>query len=1113
MVYLSLTQAEHAKMRPWLYIGNTVSELRDDFMFVDGRMEWTRAVPYNEGLLKIMNEAIDNAIDNTMVSDNPTTVIRVKMTATHFTVENNGSHIPCTPMEGREGKLIPEVIFGECLAGSHFDDERNSIGANGLGIKQASIFSDEFTVVCYDPTLKKLFQCTWVDGMDSIARRTLTSCGRPPASTTVVTFKPTLRRFNEAGAAVSLTSLLVLLPWVFTRLAQVASTHPNSKLQLYFNGGTVLKCRDFKSYMKLFPCKHTFYERPDPAVPFEYGISLSSTGQFEHQSFVNCQRTTSDSSSQTKFVTNKVVGVIRDYLLAKHKGSVLGRATVMSRLSVFVNCRVQNARFSSQTKVELITKVNFGVDIDPGRVLGVLKKSGLLAELEKLLHAKGAKELGAAMNGSKRADVSGVEKYDGAIAAGSARSKSCTLFIVEGDSAKTMVTTGMSVIGHTLYGVFPIRGKLLNVRGASDAALKGNVEVVAIMKILGLRFDCTYATETEFRTLRYGTLCILTDADADGHHITGLLINFILYHWPALASKGFLERFVTPVIKVTKGTAHEHFFNEAEYLAWRARTADQAKWFVQHLKGLGTSERADTLGYFKDLPRHTKQFVFSTETTALTDNIFNPKKAVWRKEWLSGEPERRALDYSAASVPVDEFYNAELYTYSRMDIDRSIPCVVDGLKKSQRQALCGALHHFERTGNTIFKVAQLAGVAAAHTKYAHGEISLQDTLVGMAQGFCGSNNLALLTPKGAFGSRMLNGKDAAAARYIFTSLAPATRKLMHPADDAVLDLLVEEGQTVQPRFYVPTVPLLLLNGAHGIGTGFSSKLPCFKLQDVIRLVRASLNGANDTEPMPWYTGYDANELTESDPSKWTFYGKYKRIASNKIEITELPVGVSFVKYKEGVLKRLKENKIIYRAEADHVDENTPRFSIKTIEPLPAAHEDVMRLFQLSSTITRNCMNFLDTHGAVKSYSSIAAIVDDWLEVKLLYAERRRQSMIDALRAQIADLLQRTTFVEAVVDGRLKVLKVPRAQVCADMRDLHAIPDELHEKFLAISLVSLTRERVLDMRAREALLQAKLLALQQQTARGIFQSDLAELEDDNKPPNPKRQKLNVVEKSH
>ena len=144
-------------------------------------------------------------------------------------------------------------------------------------------------------------------------------------------------------------------------------------------------------------------------------------------------------------------------------------------------------------------------------------------------------------------------------------------------------------------------------------------------------------------------------------------------------------------------------------------------------------------------------------------------------------------------------------------------------------------------------------------------------------------------------------------------------------------------------------------------------------------------------------------------------------------------GVSFVKYKQGVLRRLKESKAISAADADHVDENTPRFCVTTTEPLPDAHEEVLRMFHLTSTITRNCMNFLDGHGAVKSYQSVGQIVDDWLEVKLLFTEKRRLSMVDTLRAQIQDLAQRTVFVEAVLDGRLQILRVPRTTVCAERR--------------------------------------------------------------------------------
>lgn len=1084
--YKSLTQIEHVKERPNLYIGSVVPVKRDAFLWdqKENKMVYQEGVPFCEGLVKIMDEAIDNAIDNSIHKEDPTTIIKVALSDREFSVKNDGKHIPIDPMDGKESRLIPHVIFGECLSGSNFNDNRDSIGANGLGIKLANIMSDNFSVVCHDKDKKRTFHCTWIKGMTKIDRYKTVSAKKTPTIVTEVSFKPTLSRFNN-NPELKLKSIVDMTPWIQTRLIQLAATHPNRKLRVYFNG-ELIKVRDFKSYMKTFPSTHTFYANPKP--DFEYGVSVSSTGAYEHQSFVNCQYTPSPNSTHTKYVTNAVVRIIKEYLSNKHRGATLTPSVISSKLNIFVNMRLKNPGFTSQTKIELSSPISaVQYPIEKGYVLGVLKKSGVIKELEDILNNKVINGMAKQLNGSKARNVN-VEKYDSAHASGTKQAKDCTLFIVEGDSAKTMVTTGMSVIGRKFYGVFPIRGKLLNVRGASPTVLKNNKEVQNIMKILGLNFSKKYDTWQDRETLRYGKLCVLTDADVDGHHITGLLINFIMHFWPALAEH-FFVRFVTPIIKVSKGKEAKHFFNLAEFEQWRTGTPQADKFFVQHLKGLGTSERADTIQYFKDLKSHLKTFKFSPNTPQLTDHIFGPKEIPWRKKWLTerGDGDVVPLDYKSPIVPVDDFYNSELYEFSRADIVRSIPSVVDGLKKSQRQALCGSLHHFEKTKNQKFKVAQLSGVVAAHTKYAHGEVSLQDTIVGMAQDFCGSNNMPLFNTQGAFGSRMQSGKDAASARYIYTSLRPYTRELFNKHDDSILKYTMEEGSRVQPDFYVPTVPLLLLNGAHGIGTGFATKLPCFKLEDIVRVVRARINGEMIEEPLPYYNGYSANDLTYREPSKWTFTGKYERIHSRKIAITELPVGLSIEGYKEKVLDRLQEEDCgVKRVLVAHVDENTPRFEIELDREIP--DDKIISMFKLTNSITRNCMYFLDSQGKVKQYKSMVEIVDEWLKVKLEYTEKRRQSQIQANQEHLKDMELKIKFIRAVAEDRIIIAKRTRDNIRSQMQ-AQGIPQSHHEKFLAMSLVSISSERIAALESEAQTVRVTLGQLRGVTAKSMYLTDL------------------------
>jgi DNA topoisomerase II len=1075
-VYKSLTQVEHVLLRPGMYVGSTTKSTRSDFLWRDDKFVWESDVLHVEGLVKLVNEAIDNAVDNSKVSFNPTTRVVVQIRDGRVCVSNDGAHIPVRTIDGGND-LIPTVIFGKCRSGSNFDDNnREGAGLNGLGIKLANIFSTEFNVICRDPPAKKTFTGKWTNNMRSVTTDVANGNPLPQGITTSVDFKPDPKFFSGVTPE-------QIIPWIHTRLVQVAHTTP--KLRLFFNGQQV-KGGNFKSFMKLFGSTHTFYDKPTDN--FEYGVGVSTTGEYCHSSFVNSLRTTADDSTHTRLVYRSVVEAVKEFLTKKHKGASVVTGTVATKLHLFVNCHVPSPDFASQTKEKLTSAMPRSVKLDTGRILGVLKKSGVMAALEEALLAKSIKDMSKAMDGSKRSKVV-VDKYDGAQNAGTAKSHECTLYVVEGDSAKTMFTIGASVIGRSTNGVFPIRGKLLNVRGASPPKLKGNEEIKNLMKILGLRMDCKYETDAEYRTLRYGKLCIMTDADVDGAHINGLLVNFIANFWPNLITKhGFITRFVTPIIKAIKrGSPPVFFFNDAEFKAWE-RSNNTAPYQLIHLKGLGTSERPDTVNYFKTTGQHLKAMEATTNTLTYTDNVFNPKLSNWRKTWLTtrGVDDVRSLDYKQPKFKIDDFYDSELYQFSQSDIVRSIPSVVDGLKKSQRQVLCGALHHFEKSSNKQYKVAQLAGIVAAHTKYAHGEVSLQDCITGMAQRFPGSNNLTILDDKGAFGSRMLNGKDSASARYIYTALTDDARKLFPREDDVVLDYRTEEGQVVEPKFYVPTLPLLLINGATGIATGYSTELPCFNPADIITIIKLRLQGKPASEPMPWYRGYSTNSLTQDTPSRWIFQGAWSKTGPQEVAITELPIGYSIDGYKSSVLGPLQEKDLIQDVLVDHRDENNPRFVVKFRGGIPP---DTTNFLKLTKTMTKNCLNFLDRNGVIKTYRSVVAVVDDWLDVRLQYTEKRRQSMIATANDKLLDINWRLKFLQAVITKSIRVMRVKRAEVVSQMV-AHGIPSEYHQPFLQIPIVSITEERMVELERSYQSTVATITFLKNTNKMEMYEKDLA-----------------------
>ncbi|KAA0151328.1 hypothetical protein FNF31_06864 [Cafeteria roenbergensis] len=586
-------------------------------------------------------------------------------------------------------------------------------------------------------------------------------------------------------------------------------------------------------------------------------------------------------------------------------------ASVRPHLRVFVSCRVAEPAFDSQTKERLTcAPAALGsLPAIPDRLVREAAATGIEAAVvaaalsrQQADTARAVRKLRVASKqaagaGARARQVVDVPKLEDASLAGTARAEECTLILTEGDSAKALAVAGLAVVGRQTFGVFPLRGKLLNVRDLPLKAALENQEIRGIVTAMGLEPGRAYAGGlAEARSLlRYGRVMIMADQDNDGSHIKGLVLNMIHTLWPALlrgdgsagdaGAASFVEAFITPVIKARRGSSEvRDFFSERAYQEWSDAlpAAERARWSIKYYKGLGTSTAAEGRQYFSDLPRHRVPIVWGGDGDGdRVDMAFAKSRADDRKAWLLAAPaevrsrvalchqaglpqapgdsppaseprapeQRRGEGAVSAPLPVSTFIDEELIEFSWADVHRSIPSVVDGLKPSQRKVLFACLARARKggvstgEGGAEYKVAQLAGAVAEATAYHHGEASLISTIVNMAQDYVGANNLPLLEPRGQFGTRLAGGKDAASARYIFTRLSPATRRLFPAVDDTLLPRCEDDGAKVEPVAYAPVIPLALVNGAAGIGTGWSTHVPMHGPGDVLAAVRGALERA------------------------------------------------------------------------------------------------------------------------------------------------------------------------------------------------------------------------------------------------------------------------------
>jgi DNA topoisomerase II len=381
----------------------------------------------------------------------------------------------------------------------------------------------------------------------------------------------------------------------------------------------------------------------------------------------------------------------------------------------------------------------------------------------------------------------------------------------------------------------------------------------------------------------------------------------------------------------------------------------------------------------------------------LIDLAFNKKKADDRKEWLRQFEPGTYLDHNIDKVPISDFINKELILFSMADNLRSIPSLVDGLKPGQRKILYAC---FKRKLNPKIeiKVAQLGGYVSEHTAYHHGENNLAMTIVGLAQNFVGSNNINLLAPRGQFGTRALGGKDAAAARYIFTTIPEHTRHLFHPADDALLNYLNEEGQDIEPEWYMPTIPMVLVNGSEGIGTGWSSQVPNYNPLDIIANLRRRMKGEDPVPMHPWYRGFKgAIELEAPGAARYKIGGivRQPNPDDNKTwEIVELPVQTWTTSYKEFLEEKVAGSEKVPSTIKDYKEYHTDTTVHFIIELNQKGEEEIKAkgpetFFKLTTTKTTSNMVLFDADGKIKKYSSAMEILEDFYLLRMSFYQKRK----------------------------------------------------------------------------------------------------------------------------
>ena len=1128
--YQKKTDREHILDAPDTYIGSIDKDPITNWIFKDDQLKY-ETFDLVAGLYKCFDEGIVNARDH---------YIRMKGLKDEDKECKQVSyiHVDIDPKEGmisitNDGDgidiakhpehdiWIPEMIFGHLRTSTNYNkDEKRVVGGkNGFGFKLVLIYSTWGKIETIDHRRGLKYVQEFRDNLSVIEKAKVTKC-KSKKTYTKVSWIPDYKRFSLNG----LTDEMFRL---FKKRTYDIAAMTDKGVKVKFNGD-LIPVKSFEQYVNMYVGSKTettrIYEQANER--WEYALCLTPFDEFAQVSFVNGIYT-SKGGKHIDYILNQICKKLVEYIEKKKKIKVK-IASIKEQIMLFVNCVIENPSFDSQTKDTLNTPSSkFGSSckvsdkfIEKLAKLGVMEQAISIHELKENKDSKKT-------DGKKTRTIYGIPKLIDANFAGTAKSQECILILCEGDSAKAGIVSGLSKEDRNIMGVYPLRGKLMNVRDATITKINDNNEIKDIKKIMGLEANKKYK---DTKTLRYGKIWFMTDQDLDGVHIKGLIINVFDSQWNDLIKiNNFLGFMNTPILKARNKKKEVLFYNEKEYKQWK-KDNDMKGWNIKYYKGLGTSTSSEFKEYFKN--RKTVDFIYDKKTSSdALDKVFRKHRACDRKDWLENYDRNNTLDTSKSTITYEDFVDKEMIHFSKYDCERSIPNIMDGLKTSQRKILYCA---FKRNLTSEIKVAQFGGYVSEHSGYHHGETSLMQAIVGMAQDFVGSNNINLLLPNGQFGTRMQGGADSASERYIFTQLNPITRHLFPASDDPIIDYNFDDGVRVEPEFFVPIIPMILVNGALGIGTGFSTQVLCYNPIDIVKLLICKLRvftglvyndvyfpstneyaekyGEVDVSTIPLYedeeqpVNFDIvpyyrdfkGEVVRLNKDTYIIRGVYEIEKHNIIHITELPLGVWTDTYKQYLEKyiptKIKEyNDMSTDKKVDiriTFVKGEIQNMLKKINDIGCTElEKMLHLFVTKKTSN---MHLFDQEQRLKKFNSPEEIIEHFIPVRMKYYLLRKQFMLHNIKRKLVLLSNKAQFIQQQCNDEIDLRRMKRDDVIKLLQELEydtIDDDETYTYLRSMPIDSVTEEKIEElMKERDDMIE-QLNIMENTTEKELWEVEL------------------------
>jgi DNA topoisomerase-2 len=1076
-----------------------------------------------------------------------------------ITLENDKGNSKVKPYQ--EGDVnwswLPAFIFGSFRSSNNYDKgvKRMGCGRNGFGAKITNIFSKKFIVTVEDPDNKRRFEGIWRDNMfkDSPGTKpdiTVTDDKDIKRGSVKVEWLLDFERFGmekykqedlelfarytaDFSFACKIKTVFNETEFDFRNIINYASLtwspeYLEKNITKYSWGNNppedIINLGQKAQEKKILEAKN-----PDHIPELEVLI-LDTPDKGKILSYVN-GLLTKDGGVHVDAVLDPVCKYISNIVNGgKKKGKKnntisINAKHIKSHLSFIINARVADPEYNSQSKTSLTApKLNLvltGQNLKKIQDWDVLNR--LYAEMEAIAFKSASNT-----DGKKRKHVV-MDKGEDANLAGTKESLKCKLYLVEGNSAANYPMKRICMIegGKDYNGYMPLKGKFLNVTRARPSQYADNAVIATIKQIIGLREEVDYNLEHNLQQLRYGFIILTVDADDDGSHILAHVLNFFREKFPQILQRNMIGYLRTPLVKILKsGKIVHRFFTVGKFEKWKKETYPKGlpKTFTaRYYKGLGTSNDDDIKDDIDYAP--TLVCFYDSECENNFDLAFHKDNTHRRKDWI--EKWRDATQYDdiisvdiadiigkekhfekynkklLQAQDISQFLNRELISYSVASLFRAIPSQYDMLKESQRKALWAALEYFHydpKRGKSI-KVGRFSNKAADMTQYHHGEKSLIDTFIKMAQDFIGSNNMGYFKKDGQFGTRADGGENAADARYSETHLAWWLPFVYYRESIDLVEKRIVDDEETEPYWLPGVIPMGIVNGTNGIATAFSTTTPCHNPLDVIDWYRNKCKGQEPKPIVPWYNGFTGklkivnrdpskNELQDellpadidserplTSPKRWKdvedqeiekldqenlalldhirdskltlrTYGKYSIEGFHKndgpiVKITELPIGTWIHRYRkwlELLVQQKGENRPIFDFKDNSTTEEA-KFEIHWNSRYKPPNEANLKLIR---SIGISNITLIDHHGFPIRFNNIQDVMERYYILMLEHYEKIRLNRIKIEEEKERDLSFRMKFIIHVLKGDIKIIKIKEEEVKKKMEEF-SIPFEYYDK--------------------------------------------------------------------